>query len=107
MVYVSDDLLFKRRSDLELDSGELIWIEINFPNYNLLLCTVYRPENCIYPFWNNLQFSIESALAFSLYVVITGDLNVNLLLDRPKYTKRYYDDTKSHERNKITYSNIQ
>jgi len=65
MVYVSNTLHFKRRSDPEfkIDSGELIWIEINFPNYNLLLCTIYRPENCIYPSWNNLQFSVESALA--------------------------------------------
>jgi len=36
-IYVSDTLLFKCRSDLEFDSGELIWIEINFSKLQLVL----------------------------------------------------------------------
>jgi len=33
MLYISNTLHFKRRSDLEFDSGELMWIGVNIPNY--------------------------------------------------------------------------
>jgi len=34
-----------------------------------------------------ITYSIESALSYTRFVVITGDLNVNLLSDRPHILK--------------------
>ena len=81
MVYISESLKAKRRPDLEFDSGELIWTEIEFPNYKLLLCTVYRSPGTGQPFWQNFEHSIEQAFNYSSYIVITGDLNVDLLVE--------------------------
>jgi len=87
MTYVSNSLQFKRRNDLEFDSVEMIWLDIKLPAYNLLLCTVYRPENATNTFCNNFQYSIETALSYTPFVVITGDLIVNLLSDCPHIFK--------------------
>ena len=81
LVYVSENLYFTRRNDLEFPNGELVWLEICFPNYKILLCVVYRTHGAINPFWDNLQMSIEEALNITPYVVITGDLNVDLLTE--------------------------
>jgi len=90
MTYVSNSLHFKRRNVLEFDSVEMIWLEIKLPAYNLLSCTVYRPENANSPFWNNFQHSIETALSYTPFVVIISDLNVNLFSDRPHIFKDLY-----------------
>jgi hypothetical protein len=60
--------------------GELIWIEVSFPRYKILVCVVYRSPSAINPFWNNFHYSVEKAIESSL-VVITGDLNVDLLIE--------------------------
>jgi hypothetical protein len=36
-----------------LNNGELIWIEVSFPRYKILVCVVYRSPSAINPFWNN------------------------------------------------------
>jgi len=46
------------------------------------------------------QFSIESALNISPHVVLTSDLNVNLLSDGPHTLNDIYDLFKSHTRYK-------
>ncbi|CAC5424809.1 unnamed protein product [Mytilus coruscus] len=71
----------KRRQDLEFGSGELIWFEVLIPNFKLLICAVYRPPGNGTDFWNNFDYSIEQALNVTSNVVITGDLNVDLLTE--------------------------
>jgi len=61
MVYVSNKIHYNRRLDLEFENIEAIWIEIKFPKYILLMCTVYRPEGNVNPFSDNFQSSIEKA----------------------------------------------
>ena len=80
IVYISDLLQAKRRSNLDFE-GEVIWVEIEFPLYKLLVCVVYRPPGDDYPFWDNLQQSVENALNYSPYVLITVDRNVDFLTD--------------------------
>ena len=79
LVYISEGLRAIRREDLEFPNGELVWIELSFPRFKLLLCVVYRTHGAINPFWDNFQSSVEEALNISPFVVITGDLNVDLL----------------------------
>ena len=49
IVYFSNHLIVKPRTDLNFDS-EAIWLESIFPAYKMLLCVVYRQPNANYPF---------------------------------------------------------
>ena len=69
-----------RRNDLEFNGGELIWLEVSFPRFKILVCAVYRSPGAVNNFWENLHISIERAFESSPRIIITGDLNVNLLI---------------------------
>ena len=45
LVYVPENCRSGRRSDLEDDRIEAIWIELHLRKNTILLCTVYRPPN--------------------------------------------------------------
>ena len=53
----------------------------SIPNYKVLRCTVYRPPGSGPDFWNHFDYSIEQDLNFTGNIVITGDLNVYLLVE--------------------------
>lgn len=45
-MYIRDDLQFRRRSDLEVDGIEFLWVELFIPQSKpLLLCSAYRPPD--------------------------------------------------------------
>ena len=79
MIYVADNLHFKRRLDLEFQGGEVLWVELNVKNCSYLICNVYRPEGSNTPFWNSFQNSIDSAFNSCSNIIILGDINVDLL----------------------------
>ena len=82
LVYVSNQLMAKRIQDIETPDIESIWLEIIFPNYSLLLCCIYRPPNSLVDFWTYFQYSVEKAITYNPQIVITGDLNVDLLTNK-------------------------
>ena len=44
LVYVSNQISYKRRTDLEIGGPETIWLEIMYPNTkSILVCSAYRP----------------------------------------------------------------
>jgi hypothetical protein len=43
------------------------------------VCVVYRPPGTTESFWDNFDYSLEQALNFTEDIIITGDLNVDLL----------------------------
>ena len=59
----------------------MIWVEIEFPNYKVLLCVVYRSPGATQSFWQNFEYSIEEAFNYTTNVIITGDLNIDLLVE--------------------------
>ena len=81
MVYVSELLKYKRREDLENNRFETIWIEVNLKSKILLICSFYRSDfNTTHTeFIKELQSSIELALDCTPNVVLTGDININLI----------------------------
>lgn len=81
LVYVSEILKTKRRFDLEFENGELIWLEIDFPQHKILLCAIYRSPGSSHPFWQNFKHSIEQAYNYTTKIIITGDLNVDLFTE--------------------------
>ena len=81
IIYVKDNINFKRRRDLEVDGIECIWIELKLlHNKNVLLGVFYRPpgSNNMY---NSMVFdSIGLAIDTGLPdTIITGDFNLNTL----------------------------
>ena len=43
----------------------MIWVEIEFSNYKILLCVVYRSPGATHPFWQNVEYSIEEAFIYT------------------------------------------
>ena len=78
-VLVSMTLKVKRRVDLEYDNHEFIWLQLDFSNKSVLICIVYRTQGAINPFWRDFQHSLEQSFNFTQHVVVTDDLNVDLL----------------------------
>ena len=83
LVYTSQGICVKERHDLNCDGVEMLWIEVLIPNFKLLVCVVYRPPGTTESFWDNFDYSLEQALNLTENIIITGDLNVDLLRDRP------------------------
>ena len=57
-----------------------MWIEVLIPNFKLLVCVVYRLQGTTESFWDKFDYSLEQALNFTENIIITGDLNVDLLI---------------------------
>ena len=79
MVYISSALRYVHRVDLENPNLVTIWIEIKLKSYELLLCCFYRSGFTISQsnFVTELQSSIEEAMDYSPYVILTGDINID------------------------------
>ena len=79
MVYMSSQLKYSRRQDLENPHIETIWLEIQLKNMNLLLCCLYRSDFTASQtlFVTEIQNSIEMALDYTPYVILTGDINID------------------------------
>ena len=79
LVYSSQGIYINERKDLSFENGELIWFEVIIPNLKLLICVVYRPPSSDSSFWEKFEYTVEQALNYTGNIVITGDLNMNLL----------------------------
>ena len=90
LVYISTTLKVKRRVDLEYDNHEFIWLQLDFSNKSVFICIVYRTQGAINPFWRDFQHSIEQSFNFTQHVVVTGDLNVDLLHKKNMFLKILY-----------------
>lgn len=83
-MYISDDIAWKRRHDLERDDTECLWIEIDILNSkNLLVGCMYRPpDSSAYlnkDFNNNLDEMLSRVNNNSLETFLLGDINANYL----------------------------
>ena len=78
LAWVSNDLVAKRRNDLELESLEAMWLEIRSCNKIFLLCTVYRPPNSRIEFWNDIEITVGNAKETGInYIILSGDFNAD------------------------------
>jgi hypothetical protein len=78
MVWAADHINIRRRSDLEINEIEALWLEVKVKNTSYLLCTTYRPPNIMNDFWEGLSMSISTALETGARnLIIVGDLNAD------------------------------
>ena len=79
LVYVKDNIHYRRRHDLEILGLENIWIELIFKHKRVLFGLFYRPPNSDQLYYNSLEDSIHLAIDTGIDdVIITGDLNFNM-----------------------------
>ncbi|MCG7883380.1 MAG: hypothetical protein JAY96_17510 [Candidatus Thiodiazotropha endolucinida] len=79
LIYVSDKLISTRKPELETQVDNTIWIEIKYKESLLLLSNIYRPPNTPVVFWQDLNITLEQALAITDNIVIVGDINEDQL----------------------------
>ena len=77
LVYVKNNVSFKRRLDLEVDDLECIWLQLTFGKQVILLCSMYRPPSMGSDYYDTMLDSIELATLEDKMVILTGDLNFN------------------------------
>ena len=78
LVYVNN-LIHKRRPDLEVFWEESLWVKIKINNQQYLLNTVYSPKPQNQYFFDALDSNIEKAMELCQNILILGDLNEDLL----------------------------
>lgn len=79
-VYILSRYNFIRRSDIETQDVESVWVEIKLKNQKpIIICTVYRPPDTNIDQWIT-KFERELDIAYSgdSQIVVMGDLNINL-----------------------------
>lgn len=88
LIYVSHKLFIKRLNILESDdnNNEFIWIEIKFKTQSFFLCTVYRSPSQGEQFWLAFEHSIDTAIDINPHIIVVGDLNVDLLVEKKSQT---------------------
>ena len=80
IAYVKQNIPLKRRTDLELNGIECIWIQITLKHKPVLIGTFYRPPNSDIVYTDMIQDSINLAIDTGIKdIIITGDFNYNLL----------------------------
>ena len=87
MVYVKKDIRCKRRIDLELVNTECLWIEVYVKTKKVLIGTFYRPPNSAPVVFSDIENSVGLATDTGIEeIVVTGDLNLNMLNPHSHWT---------------------
>ena len=79
LVYVKDNIHYRRRHDLEILGLKNIWIELSFKHKRVLFSLFYRPPNFDQLYYIFLEDSIHLAIDTGIDdVIIIGDLNLKM-----------------------------
>lgn len=83
-IYVRDNIITLRRTDLESIAMENLWIEVNIPkSKSILIGTYYRPPNQSLDFMESFKENMERAVCENKELLITGDFNCDMATTRP------------------------
>ncbi len=79
ILYIKDNIHYKRRSDLEIIGIECIWIELVLLTKHILFGVYYRPPNTNALQHSRIVDSIHLAVDTGISdIIITGDFNINM-----------------------------
>ena len=78
LVYVPESYL-SRRTDLQNDDVEIIWIELHLWKRVILLGNIYRPSKAGKELLVNIKHMLDSIASERKEVILMGDMNINLL----------------------------
>ena len=83
IIYVKEDIYYKRRLDLEPRGTECIWIELILKNKHILFGLFYRPPNSDAIYFSAVEDSFHLAVDTGIKdIIITGDFNFNMLSEQ-------------------------
>ena len=90
-IYCHESLNVRRRIDLEVDSLELMWIEVKSGSAKHLIGCCYRPPDEHAQYWNRLESNLVLASEQNLESMsLIGDFNVDMLVNHtPEYKHLY------------------
>ena len=78
IAWVSDKLACKRRTDLESNDLEALWLEVRSLNFKFFVCTLYRTSsNSDRSFWDKLQSMLFPLHESGAKFITLGDLNAD------------------------------
>ena len=82
MIYVRNTLVAHRRTDLEINGLEAVWLEIIVRSKTILIRGFYRPPNSNNNYFDLILESIDKAYSTKIAdIIITGDFNINMLVN--------------------------
>ena len=82
IAYISDKIPYVRRTDLENDTLECIWLQINFANTKpFLIGYIYRPPNSHHTWINTFDSLLKEIDALKLETLFLGDFNFNFITE--------------------------
>ena len=90
-IYVKGNLDITVMTEYDTENIEAIWIELHLCSQRLIIGTVYRPSDDL-DFYNNFQVHLEKIWRKRSNVLISGELNSDLMLygksEEEKYSGR-------------------
>ncbi len=102
MLYVKDNLHYKRRSDLEIIGIECIWIETHTLYKTYFVRRILSPPNTTSHQHSQITDSIHLAVDTGVSnIIITGDLNINM--KNPLQAKKIDDWCQLFSLNQLYY----
>ena len=77
LIYVLDKWNVIRRTDLESEGLETVWLEITFPNTkSLFVCYIYRPPNSPVAWYDCFSNELEKVSYLNCETILTGDFTI-------------------------------
>ena len=80
LVYIKNNIHFKRRPDIENQYIETIWIQVCTLNKQFLMGLFYRPPGSTVDYWESFESCLETASDQNLDMIIMGDFNHDLMI---------------------------
>ena len=78
-VFISENLVYSRRNDIEENELESLWIEVKLLNAKpILVGTFYRPPSSNVQYQSKIEESITKVCELNCEVIILGDFNFNM-----------------------------
>jgi hypothetical protein len=99
-VYVANGFKFKRREDLEESAFEVLWIEAKIRSSVYVI-------GCAYEFFDYLDDVVRSQIRAGKEVIVTGDLNCNLIDKSLVQTQRAMEFMEANDLNQLISSRDQ
>lgn len=86
LFYIRNNLICKRRAELESPNVESMCVEVTANNNNkFLVVCIYRPPNSRVTSWNYIDSLLDNCIDTELNVILLGDFNIDLLKCSPDH----------------------
>ena len=89
-VYYHESLGVQRRTDLESDDLEILWLDVGGSSSCVRIGCGCRPPHMPQPYWDNFESNQEGAyFGCHAATILVGDFNINLLSPNTPSTKLF------------------